>query len=141
MSVPGENSDLAGRVVHVDAEHGKAARGHLSVAELHAHLASLPSALKLEVSQAAVQHEHGVGRRSRTLEHLQRQRTIWRKPRHAAVFKLNLGLPAVGCGQLHAFHQRRIGHRLLRQHLSALRKSHLAIHIAQSHRARWLTRA
>jgi hypothetical protein len=76
MRVTRENGDLTGRIIQTNAKHGKAAGGHLSVAELHAHLPRLPSALKLEISQAAVEHEHSITRCSRSLEHLQRQRTV-----------------------------------------------------------------
>jgi hypothetical protein len=98
MRVSREDGHLAGRIVHADAKHGEAAGGELSIAEQHAHLASLSSALEFEVSQTAIKQELSDGRRSRTLKNLQRDRGVRRHPGHAAIFKLNLDLPAVSGG-------------------------------------------
>src|SRR5579863_6914769 len=113
MRVARKYGNLAGKVVHAYAKQSKTARGDSRVAELHAHLACLASALELEVGQSAVEHKHGIRRRPRSLKRLQRQGTVRREPYHAAIFKLNLGFSAVGRCKLHSFEQRRIGHRLL----------------------------
>jgi hypothetical protein len=49
VHISGENSDTARRGVHGDAQDGKTAgRGHTR-AKVHAHLASLASALELKI--------------------------------------------------------------------------------------------
>ena len=135
-----KDGQLARRVVQVDAQHRKAARRHHAAGKSNGDRPGLPSALDLEVAQAAGQGNLRLAGRALPAQDRKGHGAVGRKPRHASVFELNFGPAIVRCSHSGSFKQRRIGDGLISKRLAALRKPHLAVHAAQPNRARRLPR-
>jgi hypothetical protein len=125
-----KNSQLARRIVEINAKDCVARRGHHTVSKTHAETARLTCSLQFEIAETTVQYDLRFAVSTGFAEDTQGHRTFRGYARQAPVVEFNLRSAVLGSPQLGPFKKRRICRRRISQHLVALKDAHLPIHAA-----------